>query len=565
MSFKNNRIALILSLFCIINVCCLAHNSHMTDSEALANSHHAFPLQYFTQANISYSQINTIIKAVSYRKNNSEKSNTPSEQKSSLFQKLVQNSEEFNSRIPFSTSTTRIKNIGTTDEKRKQIEEDAQNTCIITTQKLIPLIKDFLTHKKQYGSFAEKELYKNMTEDQFLTRLLTNRPLAFTDAQDNWKLRDLTIGAGDFDNIGTEYENKKITLKDYLSYDEMQIAALIGVATPTFFINEGKRDNRGEPGIPNTYESHGIFIGLVGTRFQKPQKMEWQHMFITPEQNTDENGYGLHKKRECKGNSDCEKIVTHLKMFEKFYQTKFPTYKEAQEDKSGRFLALMIDPVNEHPTYRPPMYSAEDLNKDSKEEKNTAFNHVPSLNSFATGPAPIEPEIKYLDSKVYKERLKSVLLPYLAHANAEGKKAGKKSYCRVSGLGLGVWMIDTVQTKLMLEVYEELVQKNSFNHISDIEFMWFDSNYENVLKKEYGNTNIHFTKGSPADPLHNNSKLLVAMYAWDANSYPGNEYWYGTQYLHHSADPAAACCSTITELQNPQINPYLNGNHVRTY
>ena len=47
-------------------------------------------------------------------------------------------------------------------------------------------------------------------------------------------------------------------------------------------------------------------------------------------------------------------------------------------------------------------------------------------------------------------------------------------------------------------------------------------------------------------------ELVVAMFAWDGNSYVGNEYWQGL--LSASGDPAAASCSTIPELLNPDIN-----------
>ena len=74
---------------------------------------------------------------------------------------------------------------------------------------------------------------------------------------------------------------------------------------------------------------------------------------------------------------------------------------------------------------------------------------------------------------------------------------------------------------------------------------------------------INFSRRDPFSPLAgaDQDKLVVAMFAWDGNSYVGNEYWQGL--LSASGDPAAACCSNIPELLNPDINPAVRGENTR--
>ncbi len=66
---------------------------------------------------------------------------------------------------------------------------------------------------------------------------------------------------------------------------------------------------------------------------------------------------------------------------------------------------------------------------------------------------------------------------------------------------------------------------------------------------------------NPAAKLRgaDDGKLLCAMYAWDGGAYPGNEFYEPYGMLCGSGDPAAACCSTITELGNPEINTAVCG------
>jgi hypothetical protein len=460
-----------------------------------------------------------------------------------IFNNLVQKSNAFPA--PFHTQNNRIAVIAGSDKTKKEIiAQQAQAVRPIIHARVIKLIDTFLTQKVYVGSSAEMGLYDMMSTHDFINRLLVNRPFEFMLEQDKYLLRDGKTkgygapngGGGDFELIGTDKEKVPLILgnyfkpqEGYLSYDEMLISALLGVSVPTYFINDGDRYNAafvGDGGRP--YETEGVYVGLVGPRFEKPGYMEWKHMVVTRAQNTAANGYG---PQPTVRESDFDNYSTFKSAIEKnpkvalldiwaqLYEIPhFVTFEQAAQDTTGRFLKI-------------------------------------NNNSF-------------LDTLVYKKRLAFVIEPFLIDANARGQEAGRDAFCAAVGLGLGVWAIPEIkveQNKLTIQVYAELLEKLDLPRIANIDFAYFNSQAHdlNLFKnRKNKKIKISFSSRNPAAKLVgvDAGKLLVAMYAWDGNSYPGNEYWEGT--LAGSGDPAAACCSTIAELQNPLINPYLTADRL---
>ncbi len=184
------------------------------------------------------------------------------------------------------------------------IEQDAASTRIIVHPRFPDLVKAFLAFKREHGSKYEKALYgtpESFTWQHEVTRLVEKRPLVFMGGDDHTVLRDGRILRGntnnpmswndntetnEWDRNGTKDQdkNKFLTLEEYLSYDELMLGSLIGVSSPSFFINDGNRYNQAKMGEPRSFEDRGIVIGLVGSRFERQDRMD--SIFVLPPGNS---------------------------------------------------------------------------------------------------------------------------------------------------------------------------------------------------------------------------------------------------------------------------------------
>jgi len=270
--------------------------------------------------------------------------------------------------------------------------------------------------------------------------------------------------------------------------------------------------------------------------------MESQHMLVTESATTEAHGYG----QKADKNSHSYKL---LRNWAEFYEMKISDHEYGFPSWGEVDSAMKIEKLKNNPP-----------------EKNNSENDqtiIPSdykspewLKHFTEYKANPYTNLVYINHYIYKKRIEKIIVPFLWEANLRASEQRKKAYIHAIGLGLGVWQICPQQADWMFQVYKEILSNGDFDQIEVVDFSWFPDVSEKtneIITGSGGKIEIRFSRRDPAEKLQPEGKyLLVAMYAWDGNSFPGNEYWRGM--LHASGDPAAACCSTITELQNPEIN-----------
>ncbi|XP_022117825.2 uncharacterized protein LOC110995123 isoform X1 [Pieris rapae] len=466
---------------------------------------------------------------------------------------IIQKSQAFP--IPFPVNKIRLEPL----RERKPIERLKRNivsTYPIIHERVLLLITHFLIYKREFGSSIEKTLYCNMTVPEFIDRLLKKRAVTFMTKKDTYKLLTGETGNGGWEQVGTLQQKPPLELENCLSYDEIKISAMVYVSGYTECINDGNRYNQAIINEKNV-EEDAIIIGLIGPRFDRPERMEYEDILITEQQNTSENGYGeevtpttclnVLKTTYVKNNQSAKHMWRQI--WSEFYQVHSYTHQE---------LTSYVNIT------------------DKPEDKKYLERYVKTSRGI-------------FDNEVYYKRVSVLAETSLYEAEWRGREADRMAFLNVIGCGLGVWKMSPHQNDVyiltFLERIRAFLKKDLLNHVSDVNFSYIkpskpildlfsnksspgDSPTEKRIffeckRHPSGGINVQLEKREPSAKLigEHEGKLLVMTYPWDGNAHPGNEFWLGS--LQGSGDPAAACSTQIAELHNAHINPAVSGLNTR--
>ncbi|KAH8289413.1 hypothetical protein KR054_004945 [Drosophila jambulina] len=406
--------------------------------------------------------------------------------------------------LQFGTNTCRVKSQPA--DRRNKIRDQIASAYPVIHERTLLLYINFLEHKQKFGDEQEKRIYKDMSLVDFVQRLLAKRCVWFFGASDYYKTMEGKTGHEGFEAVGTAAEQYPLELASVLSYDEIKLAALLYVSTHSEFINDGRRANGGEVAQDKSrIEREGVIIGLIGARFERPNVMEYQDIMITRTQNTQAKGYGGGSNSSSQPEADLRRV------WREFYAEPQDFLYEKLPSNSSRFEKVSED---------------------------------------------------YFDQQVMRKRYAITFDTLLLEAQARAVAAGKPAYIHVVGIGLGVWKVSERQERTFFEAFDDrlLALGEQLTHIGVVHFSWFhlprvgrlyDGALLSIKNHPQGGIQIRNSARNPADKLAEDM-LPVVTYAWDGNALPGNEFW--AKMLVSTGDPAAACSTLISELQNPHIN-----------
>ncbi|VVC86914.1 unnamed protein product [Leptidea sinapis] len=392
--------------------------------------------------------------------------------------------------IPFPVDTMRLETLKKT-RPIERLKSNIVSTYPIVHERVLLLITHFIIYKREFGSPMEKALYSNMSIPD----------------NDGWE------------QVGTFHQKPPLEFDKCLSYDEIKLSAMLYVSGHTECINDGNRCNAGVVDEDNI-EENAVIIGLIGPRFERIRRMDYEDILITEQQNTIDNGYGeevtpttclnVLKTTYVRNNQSAKHMWRQI--WAEFYQVHSYTYNEL----------------------------ASNIPDNSEDEYLQRYVRLSS---------------DIFDNEVYYKRVSVLAESALIEGDTRGREAGRDVFLNVIGCGLGVWKKSPHQTDVyvltFLERIRALLKRDLLNHVSDVNFSY--------IKPAKGVSE----KREPSAKLtgEHAGKLLVMTYPWDGNAQPGNEFWMGS--LKGSGDPAAACSTQVAELHNAHINPAVSGYNLR--
>lgn len=308
---------------------------------------------------------------------------------STMLKYVIKKSKDFKPKFPIDTmrNQTLMKCV-----PEKVLERNIKSAYPIIHEHVLKLCVDFLAFKSTHGNHIEKHIYGDISILEFIQRLLEKRAVMFIVSSEHYILRDGTEGFGGWANIGTEKEKKPLILKNYLSYDETKISALLSVSSYSYFINEGSRRNNGiVTENRSEIEEEGIIVGLIGTCLTGPSVLEYQEIVISENQNTAQRGYGNNVKDNIRN------------VFFNFYGESPLLYNQIPKNSENRFIRL---------------------------QNGVIFDNI-----------------------MYAKRLAISFDTLLIEANSRAQEREKFAYVHVVGIGLGVWRISIHQEEVFVETF----------------------------------------------------------------------------------------------------------------
>lgn len=376
----------------------------------------------------------------------------------------------------------------------------------------------------------DENLSEKFKASKLIQRFLTKRPLVFLGTDD--VTRDRLFK----DDIITTNGIKE-TVQNYIMYDECIISALIGVSNETYTLrtnpfeggyykdnlNNFKEDNR---------HKKVILVGQCGARFERKDSMESTYI------------------------------------------------NSSSIDSNSGIQRIMLDEMEKVLNDSDNMYL--------KQQYKVLFNKIKNPKKLDTVPTNLDNpnDNNTIQIMRYLQRLALIYIPYILNS-LKYYKTDSNLYCRVTGIGGGEWLpnwlgdrTNTLSYGLLITlinmfIYEKFSLKKNYPNFNIELYIGNDIYKENESNMETIHNLIASSEKSNQIKIinqyqvsifdkttHSENDCIVCQYAWDGNSFPGNEYWYGND---GSADPAFISATALAEIQNPILNPFFVNGYITKF